>query len=102
MHQSVYDGIRFIEGRPPGKHQDLGPIEVKIGGMFQSAQLKSLDDVKRLMADTVKRKRGNAVLDFKYGQRSAGVFASLFQRDDVSWYGSGTIAVVTVPPRIGS
>jgi hypothetical protein len=46
------------------------------------------------MVAKVRRVSGNAVIDFRYGQRSVGFFASLFNRDDVVWYGNGTIARV--------
>jgi len=93
MYESVFNGVRFIEGRPE-RARLLAPVSVQIGGVFQSAQLKNLDDVKRLMARQVLEAGGNAVVDFKYGQKSVGLLASFFQRDDVNWHGSGTIAVV--------
>lgn len=91
MFTSTFEGIRFVEGRPPGA-VILGPVDVRIGGVLRSAQLRSLDDVKRLMAERVRSAGGNAVVDFQYGQRSVGFWASLFQRDDVNWYGKGMIA----------
>ena len=57
-------------------------------------QLKDLDDVKRLMAKRVREQGGNAVVDFRYGQRSVGFWRSLIDRDDVSWYGEGNIALL--------
>lgn len=96
MFETTFQGIRFIEGRPP-QASVIRPIIVEIGGVIRSAQLKDLDDVKILMARQVKAAGGNAVVDFKYGQRSVGFFASLFQRDDVNWYGEGKIAVVPQP-----
>lgn len=91
MYVSVFDGITFIEGMPDGATL-VGAIEVSIDGILSSAQLKTLDDVKQIMADRARASGGNAIVNFKYGQRSVGLLASLFQRDDVSWYGSGTIA----------
>ncbi len=93
MYSSVFDGIKFVEGCPPGA-RELRSIRVEISGVFKSAQLKNLDDVKRLMADQAKKKRGNAIIDFKYGQKSVGFWASIFDRDDVKWYGEGKIAVI--------
>ncbi len=63
--------------------------------MIGSAQLKDLDDVERIMAEKARNAGGNAIVDFKYGQRSVGFVRSLFQRDDVNWYGEGKIAVVS-------
>lgn len=91
MHTSSFDGVTFIEG-VPNEMTSLGDIEVSIGGILNSAQLRNLDDVKRLMVVRVRAAGGNAIVNFKYGQKSVGLLASLFQRDDVSWYGSGTIA----------
>jgi hypothetical protein len=91
VYASTFEGIRFVKGRPPGA-TIIGPVSVKIGGMIRSAQLRSLDDVKRPMAARVRAAGGNAVVDFQYGQRSVGFWASLFQRDDMNWYGKGTIA----------
>ncbi len=93
MFETVSDGIRFIEGMPKNC-EIIGPVNVRIDGVFTSAQLKNLGDVKKLMAEKVKQSGGNAVVQFTYGQRSVGFFASLLFRDDVSWYGSGQIATV--------
>jgi uncharacterized protein YbjQ (UPF0145 family) len=46
------------------------------------------------MAEKAKACGANAIIDFKYGQRSVGFLASLFQRDDVNWYGTGQAAKV--------
>lgn len=93
MYESNFEGIRFIEGRPAARV--IEPVRVELGGVFRSSQLKTLDDVKRAMADRVRAQGGNAVIDFKYGQRSVGILRSIFQRDDVSWYGEGVIAFVS-------
>jgi hypothetical protein len=93
LYSTLFEGIRFIEGRPPSA-SIIKPIRVEIGGMLTSAQLKNLDDVKRLMADRAKEAGGNAVVDFKYGQRSVGFWRSLIDRDDVNWYGEGRIALL--------
>jgi uncharacterized protein YbjQ (UPF0145 family) len=69
-------------------------LEARIGGVLKSAQLSTLDDVKRVLAAQAKQLGANAVVDFQYGQKSVGIFASLFSRDDVNWHGSGVAAVV--------
>ncbi len=97
VHATTFDGIVFIEGTP-AKYQPVRPIQVEIGGVVQQAQLKNLDDVKRQMAQEAKACGGNSIVDFEYGQRSVGWFRSLFQLDDINWYGSGTIAII---PRAG-
>lgn len=94
VYTTTFDRIKFVEGRPPGTRL-LGPIRVEIGGAITSAQLKNLDDVKRLMAKRVREEGGNAVVDFRYGQRSVGFWRSLIDRDDVSWYGEGNVALLS-------
>lgn len=93
MYTTVFDGIRFIEGHPPNANV-IAPAKVDLGGALVSTQLKNLDDVKRLLAQQVRKSGGNALIEFKYGQKSVGFFASLFMRDDVNWYGSGLIATI--------
>ena len=93
MFTSVFEGITFVEGCPRFA-TIIRPIRAEIGGVFTSAQLKNLDDVNRLLAAQVRSAGGNAVVDFKYGQRSVGFLASLFDRDDVHWYGEGKAAII--------
>jgi hypothetical protein len=89
----IAEGITFVEGCTPGA-KIIKPIRVEVGGVLTSAQLKNLDDGKRLMVQEVRASRGNAVVDFKYGQRSVGFWRSLFDGDDVHWYAEGRIAVI--------
>ena len=93
MYTTVFEGITFVEGCLPSA-RIIKPIRVEIGGVLTSAQLKNLDDVKRLMAKEARTAGGNAVVEFKYGQRSVGFLRSLFDRDDVHWYGEGKAALV--------
>lgn len=93
-YQTVFDGVRFVEGRPANATV-IKAVRAEIGGILASAQLKNLDDVKRIMAQRAKEVGGNAIIGFKYGQKSVGFFASILQRDDVNWYGEGEIAVLT-------
>ncbi len=93
MRKTMYDGVAFYEGRPPAA-QCLQSIEAKIGGVLKSAQLSTLDDVKKVLASRARELGANAVVDFQYGQKSVGIFASLISRDDVNWYGTGMAAFV--------
>ena len=93
MYTTTFEGIKFVEGCPPSA-KIIKPIRVEIGGVLSSAQLKNLDDVKRLMAREARESGGNTIVDFRYGQRSVGFWRSLFDRDDVNWYGEGKIAVL--------
>ena len=76
MRYTLHDGIGFFEGVPPDA-ASLGPVRVEVGGFFVSAQLRTLDDVKRELARVVRAKGGNALVGFTYGQRSVGFFRSL-------------------------
>ncbi len=91
MYFSEYDGVFFVEGMPAGATV-IKNISTVLDGCFSNAQLKTLDDVKREMALQVKQSGGNAVVDFKYGQRSGGFWRCLFSLDDVCWKGEGKIA----------
>ncbi len=93
MYYSEYDGVFFVEGMPVGATV-IRNISTVLDGCFSNAQLKTLDDVKREMALQVKQSGGNAVVDFKYGQRSGGFWRCLFSLDDVCWKGEGKIARV--------
>jgi hypothetical protein len=93
VYTTTFEGIKFVEGCPPSA-KIIKPIRVEIGGVLSSAQLKNLDDVKRLMAKEARESGGNTIVDFKYGQRSVGFWRSLLDLDDVHWYGTGSIAVL--------
>jgi hypothetical protein len=97
MHVTTHDGVYFVEGDYPSARR-LGPIAVEVGGVFQHAQLRTLDDVKSAMARKVTEASGNAVIRFAYGQRSVGFWRSLLHMDDVTWYGRGEIAVLATRP----
>ena len=92
MHFSKYQNVFFIEGTISSAKR-LGPISTELNDMFAQNQLKSLDDLKSRMCDYVCAKGGNAVLEFKYGQKST-FWKSLWGMDDVMWYGSGEVAYV--------
>jgi hypothetical protein len=93
LYTTSFDGITFVEGCPASA-KVIKSVRVEIGGILTSAQLKNLDDVKRLLADEARKEGCNAVIDFKYGQRSVGFLRSLIDRDDVHWYGEGRVAFI--------
>jgi hypothetical protein len=97
VYSSEFDGISFIEGHPL-EARILDHVEITIQGIFSQAQLKSLDDVKKILAGKVKSKNGNSLVNFKYGQRSS-FWSTIVGIDDVSWYGSGDVAVIPAPPK---
>ena len=81
-YASIYKGIIFIEGQEPtAKH--LGVIEFKKRLQIHS-QLKTLDIVKDQLIEKNLALGGNAIIDFKYGQKTDGAF----------WYGSGISAII--------
>lgn len=92
MYSSEYKGVMFIEGIPENC-QVLKEISTEINELFGQSQLKSLDDIKDKMIDIVRREGGNAIVDFKYGQRSS-FWKSFFSLDAVHWFASGKIALI--------
>jgi len=95
MYSTEYKGVWFVEGNAEGAHL-IEPIKVTINGLLVQNQLKTLDDVKDKMVAKVRAKNGNAVLCFKYGQRST-FWRSIVGMDDVHWYASGVIAIIPDP-----
>ena len=93
MIVTYFDDVTFIEGTHPNA-RTIKPISVRIHGLFSQAQLKSLDDVKRKMAEIARAEGANAILFFKYGQRST-FWTTFLGIDDVSWYGEGVIAQIS-------
>ena len=90
----IYKGIIFVEGFEPSA-EILMDIEYKKLFSF-NAQVRTLDCVKDQLVEQTIALGGNAVINFKYGQKSSGWFkSSLFSLDDnIKWYGSGTAAII--------
>ncbi len=95
VHASIYNGIVFIEGDEPSAKL-LGEVNYTSYHSFNS-QLKTLDSVKEMLSKKTLELGGNAVVNFKYGQKSYGLLKSLifWLDDNVKWYGSGTAAILT-------
>ena len=93
-YTSIHKGIIFIEGSEQSA-EILGPIEYKKLFSF-NAQIQTIDCVKDQLVEKTVALGGNAVVDFKYGQKSSGWFkSSLFSLDDnIKWYGSGLAAII--------
>lgn len=91
MISTEYGGVHFFEGYPP-EVESGAEISTSIGGVFRNAQLASLRDVKAQLAAECRSRGGNAIVGFTYGQKSSGLLASIFSRDDVKWYGNGYLA----------
>ena len=93
MYVSKYDGIYFIEGEIDNA-RTIKSVAIELNGVFSQTQLKTLDDVKKQMVSMAKKYNANAIIDFKYGQKSS-FWKSIFSLDDVQWYGSGVIANIS-------
>ena len=90
----VYKGFVFIEGDEPSA-KCLGNIEYKKSFTINS-QSKTLDCVKDQLVEKTVEMGGNAIINFKYGQKTAGWFKSclFWLDDDIKWYGSGVAAIL--------
>ena len=93
-YYSMYKGIIFIEGADPSA-KILQKVEYKKALTFNS-QIQTLDCVKEQLAKKTLALGGNAVVDFKYGQKSYGWFKAMFFSldDNIKWYGSGMAAIL--------
>ena len=98
-YTSIYKGIIFIEGAEPSA-KILGQVEYKKLFSFNS-QIQTLDCVKDQLVEKTIALGGNAIVNFKYGQKSSGWFkSSLFSLDDnIKWYGNGLAAILPEETR---
>ena len=93
IHYSKYEDVYFIEENIDNVNV-VQHIETEINQFFGQSQLKSLPDVKKKMYNIIKKYNGNAIINFKYGQRST-FWKSIFGLDDVLWYGIGDIVFLS-------
>lgn len=93
-YKSIFNDIIFIEGDEEYV-QFIGPIEYKKDS-FYNQQFKNLDNVKDQMSRKAHEKGANAIINFKYGQKTTSFWRSLFLSldDNVNWYGSGSAVVL--------
>jgi len=87
-----FNGVVFFEDCPD-RFSRGAAISTEINGFFSSSQIASLDDVLKAMAIQCRELGGKVIVDFKYGQRALGFFASILSRDNVVWYGRGFIGL---------
>ena len=94
-YTSIYKGIIFIEGEEPSA-KILGQVEYKKLFSFNS-HIQTLDCVKDQLIEQTIALGGNAIINFKYGQKSSSWFtSSLFSLDDnIKWYGNGLAAIIS-------
>lgn len=84
---TVFDDVIFIEGEHP-RAQKRYTAETRVSGF--GAQLKNLNDLKQIMAQTAKMNGCNCVVNFTYGQKS-----KLIAIDDVAFMGDGFYAILS-------
>ena len=90
--ETHFDGILFAEYDLP-QAIILSKVTVNIDDKLGvGSQLKNLDDIKRELAQRVKRLGGNALVRFEYGQKHVSFWRSLLSLDEIAWYGSGFAA----------
>jgi hypothetical protein len=93
---TFYDGIFFTE--EPVEHRRLSakPVKVEI-----SRQNSNLQQVKQKLAQHVRKAGGNALVGFRYGQRSHSIFKQVFtlKWDTESWHGVGYLARMDGSPE---
>jgi hypothetical protein len=87
---TVFEDVVFVEGDHHGAVR--GPKAKSDLTYSFGAQLKSIRDIKHNLANQAKKKSFNAVLDFKYGQKS-----KFFALDNVGYWGEGVLA--NIPQR---
>ncbi|MBV5347523.1 hypothetical protein JZU46_04830 [bacterium] len=93
MKPTECEGVLFFEDFP-SEFMRGEEISTQLGGVFRSAQLASLRDLKIQMARECKTRGCNAVIGFTYGQKSVGFLKSFISRDDVTWRGGGYLSRV--------
>lgn len=85
---TVVDDVFFTEGSLDGS--SLGDVSVKIG-----RQNSNLGEVKRRLAAEVKKRGGNALSQFTYGQKGRKWWA--INWDEEAWHGAGVAVLVSDP-----
>ena len=95
VYTTIYEGILFIEG-----HCDFiefkSRVEYKKDSFFNQ-QFRNLDDIKHQLAEKAKMIGANAIINFKYGQKTIPFFKAILlgTDDNVNWFASGEAVVVS-------
>ena len=84
---TVHQGVVFIEGDHPRAVKRY-TAETRVGGF--GAQLRNLNDLKTMMAQTALQNGCNCVVNFTYGQKS-----KVIAIDDVAFIGNGYYATLS-------
>jgi hypothetical protein len=88
-YSTLFEGVIFVEGDDISV-QKVAQINCDLSRTW-GAQLKNLNDVKKVLADQAKANNCNCVVNFEYGQKSRW----RFMFDDVGFYGSGIASVLS-------
>ena len=93
-YKSVYNDVIFIEGNSEFV-KSLGQVEYKKDKLYNN-QLQNIDNVKEQLSRKAKELGGNAIINFKYGQKSTTWFRSMLLAfdDNVNWFGNGEVVVL--------
>ncbi len=86
-------GVKFDE-RCPVSFVKICHLDTSLNSALGQDQLKSLRDLKEVMAAEAKRLGGNYIANFKYGQRNGSVLQQLWSVDNILWYGSGDVGTL--------
>ncbi len=87
VHGTECEAVFFTEAAIPGARV-LEHISVEI-----SRQNASLSEVKNRLAQSVRQKGGNALMNFRYGQKAHKWYEQVLtlKWDSESWYGEGDV-----------
>ncbi len=86
-YTTIHNGIVFVEGAYPSA-KSVSNAEIDLSFCINE-QLKSLRDVKENLSMQAKAVGCNAVINFKYGQKSR-----FWTFDNIVFWGTGTLAVI--------
>jgi hypothetical protein len=91
---TYFDGIFFTDEPVDQCRLSPRPFKVEI-----SRQNANLHQIKQRLAMQVRKAGGNALVGFRYGQRSHGILQQVltFKWDTESWHGEGYPARIEAP-----
>ncbi len=94
-YTTTYEGILFVEG-----YCDFIEFKCKVEykkDSFFNQQFRNLDDIKHQLAEKAKNVGANAIINFKYGQKTISFFKSILlgTDDNVNWFAFGEAVLVS-------
>lgn len=91
-------GVRFDE-KTPKNFRLIKHIDTVLNSALSQDQLKSLRDVKDVMAQDAKALGGDYIANFTYGQKTGGLLQVIWSVDNTLWFGSGDVGILTEEDR---